>query len=152
MANGKDIKDEIDFYHLVKPETNIKLFLVTQDEIDIIKSSLPEEIPVMPGTMKMHQLILTKPGAIHYRDVSCYCSSSATIKGQCDCFKKYVYLLEEKAKCVKAGPSSSTKLRYKDVYTSSEDEMSVSSDDEEYEKCVDTVYQVKSVIFKGFKK
>lgn len=107
--------------------------MVSQDDIDIIKCSLPKEIPVMPGTMKMHQLILIEPGIIHFRDVSCYCSNG--VKGQCECFQKNTYFTKNKAKRFKPGPSSSSKLLYRDIYSSC-DESSETSDDD-YNKLPD---------------
>lgn len=32
VANGNDVKDDADFYRLVKTQTNVKLFLVSEDE------------------------------------------------------------------------------------------------------------------------
>lgn len=83
--------------------------------------------------------------------MSCYCST--VIKGQCECFETSIYLIQdEKAKNNKAGPSSSTKLRYKDIYTSSDEEMSETSDDEEYEKYAHADDPEKKIILKEFEK
>ncbi|KAK1879405.1 Inhibitor of nuclear factor kappa-B kinase subunit alpha [Dissostichus eleginoides] len=46
---------------------------------------MPSDIPAVPTTMRIHQVVTLSPGKIRYRDVSCMCSSNGNL--ECDCQK-----------------------------------------------------------------
>lgn len=81
VKQGLDIPDANAFYRAILQTTTIKLFLVEPEEVE--KGTLPN-LPALPGTMRLHQLITTQPGSLTYRDVSCFCASPERL--QCDCF------------------------------------------------------------------
>ena len=63
--------------------SSIKYFWVSEE--DILKhEAVPEKLPVVKGTMKIHQIVSLTPGKFSHREQSCFCSRG---KGNiCDCF------------------------------------------------------------------
>ena len=77
VAHGTDIPNASVLYEqLKKTGTTVKLHLVNRDEIESKTESDKatfKGLPVVPGTMKLHQIETTAPGHLSYRDVSCMC-------------------------------------------------------------------------------
>ena len=80
ISHGNDITDAATLYQALINETSIKLFFVEATAVEA--SIVPENLPAVPGTMKLHQLTTVAPGTITYRDVSCLCSHTSN----CSCF------------------------------------------------------------------
>lgn len=120
VAHGADIMNSQQFFEQVQKETTIKLFLIDKAAIDCIRKTLPSNIPLLKGTMRLHQLMTKIQGTVLYRDVSCFCSNIP--RGFCSCFESKVY----KTNLIRIEDEKTTqkKLIYKEVYTpsSSEDE------------------------------
>ncbi|CAL8255045.1 unnamed protein product [Gadus morhua 'NCC'] len=51
---------------------------------DAVKE-MPADLPAVPSTMRLHQVVTLSPGKILYRDVSCMCSVTGNL--ECDCQK-----------------------------------------------------------------
>ncbi|KAJ4934782.1 hypothetical protein JOQ06_007564 [Pogonophryne albipinna] len=66
VQRGKDLQTPEDVYD----------FMIKQ-------KSTVNFVPAVKGTMKLHQVISTKPATILYRDISCFCSRPAAI---CKCY------------------------------------------------------------------
>ena len=55
ISLGHDIPDVAYLYRaLIQEETPIKLFCVEADEVE--EPAVPENVPAIPGTMKLHQV------------------------------------------------------------------------------------------------
>ncbi|XP_063634914.1 uncharacterized protein LOC134805569 [Cydia splendana] len=84
---GNDVVDAKDAHHLLKQSLRItKVFLIDDCEIDRISNILPATLPVLKGTMQLHQIMTSDNGVpfkIKYRHISCFCGD---MKGQCGCF------------------------------------------------------------------
>ena len=78
ISQGNDITDAWSLYQAMVPNTSIKLFFVEASEVEEAVS--PQNLPTVPGTMKLHQLKTVREGVISYTDVSCFCSVN------CSCF------------------------------------------------------------------
>lgn len=71
VSHGKDIPSaEIFFNALVDAQTSVKLFYITEDDINEATKSMPDKLPVVPSTMSIHQVTTVTPGQISYCDVS----------------------------------------------------------------------------------
>jgi hypothetical protein len=72
---GSDIMNAQTFLSEVQKNSTIRLYEVKEAQITEIEKVLSRQtLTPVPGTMKLHQVILDKsPGHILYRDVSCLC-------------------------------------------------------------------------------
>ena len=82
---GKDVSNAIEALTLLKQETNVNLYYVSDTDIKVIKETYSVlDLCHLVGTMYVHQIITTnKPGIIKYRHVSCFCGNE---RGNCSCF------------------------------------------------------------------
>ena len=87
-------KDFVDL--LSNTNSKIKLFLVKEEDINQIEAEIPSVLLPVPTTMKIHQLVFTKPGSFSSRDVSCFCSIPVTLA--CNCFQPVISALAPKMK------------------------------------------------------
>ncbi|CAH0721934.1 unnamed protein product, partial [Brenthis ino] len=87
VCHGADIKNARDAYEAIKQsDTMIQVHLIEEDAINTITNAIPDNVRVLPGTMKVHQIITdtqTDGYKINYRDVSCFCDP---LRGKCSCF------------------------------------------------------------------
>ncbi|KAJ8395847.1 hypothetical protein AAFF_G00027300 [Aldrovandia affinis] len=84
VSHGKDIPNaELFFNALVDAQTSVKLFYISEDNVDEATKNMPERLSVVPSTMRIHQVVTVTPGQISYRDVSCLCSTRQTLECQC---------------------------------------------------------------------
>ncbi|MCJ8734780.1 hypothetical protein PDJAM_G00239420 [Pangasius djambal] len=72
------------FKALDKSNTSVKLFYVTSESINEATENMPDNIPSVPSTMRIHQVVTTHPAKLIYRDVSCMCSIATVL--QCSCY------------------------------------------------------------------
>lgn len=49
---------------------------------------MPADVPAVPGTMRIHQVVTLAPGEITSRDISCMCSTY-TKQLQCECWNTH---------------------------------------------------------------
>ena len=90
VNQGIDLPTPMDVYNHVSPATSIHLFYVDAQAVKeadgIFNALAPQDLPLLPGTMSVHQLYACKcnPGSLTYRDVSCFCS---ICDGMCNCFE-----------------------------------------------------------------
>ena len=83
ISLGHDIPDIAHLYRaLMQEETSMKLFYVEPDDVE--EAAVPENVPAVPGTMKLHQVVTLVRGTIKYRDVSCCCNNPETLN--CICY------------------------------------------------------------------
>lgn len=73
---GNDVTSAKDFVQLMN-ESSTQCYLVKESEINNIQSSLQKQkLKTVPGTMKLHQLLVIGDNEIAYRDASCNCRYS----------------------------------------------------------------------------
>ena len=75
---GKAIQNAADLVHFIS-ESNSTVSVFHIEKLDV---NLPENVPVFPGTMKIHQ-ILIRDCAVKYREFSCYCRENDF----CECYE-----------------------------------------------------------------
>ena len=85
VLRGNDIPSATAMYNILKINTSIALYLISQEDIDIITQDLSQyKLSAVPGTMKIHQVICRNGNSIiHHRELSCMCSGEV---GNCECF------------------------------------------------------------------
>ena len=93
-------------------KSNILLFYVAAADVDDTTASVPLKVPVIPGTMSIHQVLCVNYGHIKYRDVSCFCSSD---KVSCVCYevKDFTFTAQETNNSF--GMSCNTQSEQKDM-------------------------------------
>ena len=77
VRQGVDIPDAKTLYENLQGQTSMKLYFVSTDTVS--EAVAAAEFPALqsvPGTMTLHQLVVSGcvPGALTYRDVSCFCA------------------------------------------------------------------------------
>ncbi len=73
---------------------SVKLFYISEENIDEAVKSMPNNLPVVLSTMCIHQVVTLTPGQIIYRDVSCLCSARQTMKCQCYNSKTFTFEIQ----------------------------------------------------------
>ncbi|XP_042907124.1 uncharacterized protein [Parasteatoda tepidariorum] len=143
VACGTDITDVHQFIHCVRKSTEIKLFCVTEEEIEAISKTLPEKIPMLKGTRSLHQLIVEKKGGyLRYRDISCFCGVLSQ-RGFCHCYgtKDFITTAYPEIKqdqktfssvTQKHFPYNNKKLNVFDIYSSSSNDSILTDEDNLY--------------------
>ncbi|XP_064618059.1 LOW QUALITY PROTEIN: uncharacterized protein LOC135482139 [Liolophura sinensis] len=82
-VQGKDIVNaEGLMAELVKVNTSVKLFLISEEIVDSLESELPSDLRPLSKTMQIHQVVTVHPGEVRHRVLSCFCKKPAV----CDCF------------------------------------------------------------------
>lgn len=135
VAHGKDIANANAFFELVQKETSIKLFMIEPEAIEAIRSSLPKRIPILPGTMQLHQLIAENPGLLKYRDLSCF---DCVRKGYCDCFNPKLYVASPSK-----SPAPSAKMKNL-IYSPTSREFESGKDEDEFLPGKDNTFQTNT--------
>ncbi|CAL8336740.1 unnamed protein product [Boreogadus saida] len=83
---GVDIQTTEEFYRFLKERqasSKIKFLWVCEEDIRKYDESGPEVVPLVKGTMGIHQILSTEPGTILHRELSCFCSRPDI----CQCYK-----------------------------------------------------------------
>lgn len=71
------------FEALVHTGTTLKLFFISEVSIDRAMKDMPDGIPQIPSTMRIHRVVTTSSGQTVYRDVS-MCTVDKILK--CTCY------------------------------------------------------------------
>lgn len=53
--------------------SSIKYFWIDVTEVSRYDEAVQNELPLVKGTLKIHQIVADKPGKIHHRELSCFC-------------------------------------------------------------------------------
>ncbi|KAI4828768.1 hypothetical protein KUCAC02_022844 [Chaenocephalus aceratus] len=84
VQRGKYLQTPEDVYDFrIKQKSTVNFSWISEEDIEKFDEKVPEVVPAVKGTMKLHQVISTKPATILYRDISCFCSRPAAI---CKCY------------------------------------------------------------------
>lgn len=86
VATGRDIVSAEQFFEALKDQSKIKLFLISSEEIEIIKNNLPTNIKPLIGTLHVHQVFTSVRNELKYRNLSCFCN-----RGFCSCLEPKIY-------------------------------------------------------------
>ncbi|KAJ8271071.1 hypothetical protein GJAV_G00122420 [Gymnothorax javanicus] len=66
VAYGTNIPDAEALLHNLSEQSSVKLFKVTEEDIEKCGELVPPSLKTVQGTLKVHQLIATEPGKIRY--------------------------------------------------------------------------------------
>lgn len=81
VSEGKDIPNAKQLYDcLLNAQTSIQLFYIDEEAVDQAVQKMPKQLPVVPSTMRLHQMITLTPGKVIYRDISCLCSTKQILE------------------------------------------------------------------------
>lgn len=94
VANGTDVPDAASFYRLLADKTTIKLYFVPDSCVREAMQSARIDIPPIPGTMKIHQLVTVRRGELLYRSISCACSPGLGYGCACFSAKTHTYQID----------------------------------------------------------
>ncbi|CAH2097033.1 unnamed protein product [Euphydryas editha] len=86
VAYGKDVMNSSQAYDLLnKSMKSVKCFHIQDPEIENIVKIIPKDLSVVPGTMKIHQIVSNSQNKniMKHRTHSCFCGAK---KGLCGCF------------------------------------------------------------------
>ncbi len=65
VAKGRNIPDAHELFKaLTETNTTVKLFFVKSEDIESAMKKMPKQIPAVPGTMRIHQVITLAPGEL----------------------------------------------------------------------------------------
>lgn len=56
VATGMDISNAKQFFSVLKNSTSIKMYYIKDDDIKSVAETIPNDIPVLKGTMAVHQI------------------------------------------------------------------------------------------------
>lgn len=86
VSQGVDIPTALSLYQaLSEGQSKVKLFYIEEQTVEEAVKEMPADLPAIPSTMRLHQVVTLSPGKIFYRDVSCMCSATGNL--ECDCQK-----------------------------------------------------------------
>ena len=85
----------------MQDETSIKRFYVVEAD-DVEEAAVPENVPAVRRTMKLHQVVTLVRGSIKYRDVSCCCNNPETL--HCTCYSIKVFTFPTRAQPIVTDP------------------------------------------------
>jgi hypothetical protein len=82
VDHGCTISTAAEFYTVLSEKSNIKLFLILEENINNCFCLIPPNVKPLAGTMKMHQFHVVEKGAVTARDFSCFCK----FPEKCNCY------------------------------------------------------------------
>lgn len=95
VAKGHDIPDAEELFRaLSETNTSVKLFFVKSEDVEEAMKKMPKQIPAVPGTMRIHQVVTVAPGELMVRDVSCMCTTRKQFN--CKCFNTKCFTFGQK--------------------------------------------------------
>jgi len=84
VSQGEDISTAKHLFNaLVNTNTAVKIFYIKEATVEKAIQKMPQRLPAVPCTMRIHQVITQAPGKLTYRDVSCLCSTKQILHCQC---------------------------------------------------------------------
>ncbi|XP_042261532.1 uncharacterized protein LOC121893595 isoform X2 [Thunnus maccoyii] len=98
VQQGGDIQNPEElFSFLEKSNSDIKLYWVAEEDIARVDEAVPTALPIVKGTLGIHQVITDTPGKISHRELSCFCKRFGLT---CECEPPMVFdFNSEKASC-----------------------------------------------------
>ncbi len=90
VSQGEDISTAKHLFNaLVNTNTAVKIFYIEEATVEKAIQQMPQRLPAVPCTMRIHQVITQAPGKLTYRDVSCLCSTRQIL--QCQCYQDLAF-------------------------------------------------------------
>lgn len=81
VARGNDIADVFQFFSALQEATKIKLFMVTNEDVEKVAATIPSNIVPLKGTMQVHQMFTETRGILKHRVLSCFCEQFCSCHG-----------------------------------------------------------------------
>lgn len=104
VAKGRDIPDAEELFRaLSETNTSVKLFFVKSEDVEEAMEKLPKQIPAVPATMRIHQVITLAPGELMARDASCMCTTRKQFN--CECFNTQCFSFGQKMEMAASQPA-----------------------------------------------
>lgn len=129
---------------MLKSLTTVKLYQITDEDIESVANTIPSNIPILKGTMAVHQMSTAGNGILLYREASCFCVKNDL----CSCFDKKMYPCYTKQDVNK----TRCKTKFSDIYSSTSSELSSDEDIQEIMKISKEVAKIsKEVTEKNIK-
>lgn len=125
VAHGNDIKDAESLFELLTNNSNVKMFYVSEKDVNDIALLLPKTVPAIKGTLLIHQIHTCKKGKLSYREVSCFCKKNSWDTGKlCNCLfvQKGFSFPSDKSTTSNTGQKKISKTKksvFHDIYSSS---------------------------------
>ncbi len=88
---------------LQKTDTTIKLFFVSEEEVEKAVAEMPIDVSPVPSIMRIHQAVTIAHGELAYRDVSCLCTATQNLNCKCFNTKHYKFSNQQVAPMAPAG-------------------------------------------------
>lgn len=96
VSKGHDIPDARSLFSALSgTQTSIKLFYVEEEDIDKAIQAMPQNIPPVPSTMRLHQVVTVARGSLICRDVSCICVAMKRLECQCPGSQVFSFLCDQ---------------------------------------------------------
>lgn len=73
VARGKDVADAVQFFSALQDASKIKMFIVTDEDVEKVAATIPSNIKALKGTMQVHQMFTETRGILNHRVLSCFC-------------------------------------------------------------------------------
>ncbi|XP_069139889.1 uncharacterized protein [Argopecten irradians] len=87
VNKGGDIKDASDLVDaLTSAGSSIIIHKVVEDEVTAIEATLPTTLKPLLKTMQIHQVLVSSPGEVRHRVLSCFCQKPTF----CNCYDPVV--------------------------------------------------------------
>ncbi|KAI7790060.1 hypothetical protein IRJ41_015359, partial [Triplophysa rosa] len=116
VSHGVNIPNaELFFKKLMDAQTSVKLFYVSEDDVDEATKNMPAGLPVVPSTIRIHQLVTVNRGQISYRDESCLCSTRQTLECQCYNTKTFTFLVQATAPTQEGNGQNETEIPWQNL-------------------------------------
>ena len=124
VACETDVKDASEFFTALENKTKVKLYFITEEAIEKIRNIIPDNVPILKGTLLVHQMATAGNGLFQYRDVSCLCDRNN--KQLCLCFRTKEY----RCKCDTQSAHNPQKLKVSEIYSSASENELLSTDED----------------------
>ncbi|XP_070408481.1 uncharacterized protein [Nothobranchius furzeri] len=101
VSKATDIPHAAKFFDVLqKTETTIKLFFVNEEAVEKAVQEMPNDVPSIPSTMRIHQVVTLAQGELTYRDISCLCTTRQNLT--CKCFNAKSFTLDHQQAALRA--------------------------------------------------
>lgn len=75
VQKGGDIQNPKDLFTVLQETaSSIKYFWTGEAEVSRYDDAVPDNLPPVKGTLKIHQIVTNQPGKIHLWEISCFCA------------------------------------------------------------------------------
>ncbi|CAH2008898.1 unnamed protein product [Acanthoscelides obtectus] len=69
VATGSDISDSETFFHTLRNSSKVRLYLVTDNDIENVEKTVPKNVVPLQGTMQVHQVFTDTPDGLKNKEL-----------------------------------------------------------------------------------